>query len=378
MYHKIRNYLVFLLAILLHQTVFSQKEFHVIIQFPPHTETKNVLIEYDNGKQVVKVANSFKNNKIAISGKFYSKYATIKINYPKSKSSFHYNEFFISDQSASIRFVKQNDPLKSPLENFVLDNAWEVSATTGAKMLKAYTLNEFTDFMAYVEKFGDGINTNESILNTFNKKYNRLLFKQFEYVRQNGDDYYSFWFFRTNLLGSLKDTVPAILLETFNSTFLPDFKKSVEGKEVQKFLYGILYTKKNYAAPGFQSKDITGKPVSLKNYRGRYVLLDFWATWCGPCMDKVPLVNKLRKNYSKEKLAIIGITSDSDSAIFIKTIKDHQMNWIHIFGDSYLRQIYGDKPIPQLYLIDRTGKIIYFNWEDGYDHLEELLKKLLG
>lgn len=371
--------LLLFFQILAFQITYAQKTFNVSIQIPSCIDSKKIKISYDNGKKIISVADSFYENKINFSGTFYSKYATLMVTYPRTKTSLHYNEFFVQTKPSSILFlICPIDSLENPFEKSVLSNVLEIKNIPEAKKLTNFALTEFNDFVNFYKNYGAEINISDSMQNIANLKDILYSEKQLEYVKKNGKDYYSFWIFRTQLVNAFIDTKPKTLLTIFNAIFPEEFKKSVEGREILKKLNGRIITQKNNKAPDFDSKDIFGKVVSLKKYKGKFVLLDFWASWCSPCLEKIPLITQIRNTYPKDKLEIIGVTYDTDSSAFIKAIAEYKMNWKHIYGDINLRNVYGNKAIPSLYLIDTKGVIIYSNWEAGDDKLLSLLATLIG
>lgn len=372
---KIKQYSFTSLTFFLVQIIFAQKTFHVSIQFPISLESKKIQIKYENGKKEILVIDSIRKNKITFSGKFYSKFATIKITYPKTKTSFYYNEYFVQNRPSLLIFSEnKKDSLSNPFDNSKLVDAIEIKKTIEAKKLKDYTLLELNDLEKFYAKYEKEINTIDSMTELANIKSTILAEKELEFVKENANTYFSFWIFRTRLINEFIDTNPSLLLETFTSLFPKKIRESIEGKEAVKEITGRLFTKKNYPAPNFKTKDIFGKLISLKNYSGKYILLNFWATWCGPCLEKVPFINALRRTYSKEDLEIIGVNCDTDTIAFSNCIEKNKMNWTHIFGDSDLNKAYGNRPLPSLYLINKKGIIIYSNWEDNNDKLVTLLK----
>ena len=111
-------------------------------------------------------------------------------------------------------------------------------------------------------------------------------------------------------------------------------------------------------APGFQVKDLKGKELSLKKYRGQVVLLDFWATWCGPCIAELPNVKKAYANYKDQKFQIIGISLDRSTATLETFIKREGLAWDHYWdGDQKVSNQYGVTGIPSTFLIDGEGVI---------------------
>jgi peroxiredoxin len=132
--------------------------------------------------------------------------------------------------------------------------------------------------------------------------------------------------------------------------------------------------------PDFNEKDLDGKPLSIANYKGKVVLVDFWATWCGPCRTELPNVIKSYEKHHKDGFEIVGISLDSDKSKLTTFLTDRNMTWPQYFDgkgwENKLAQKYGVQSIPATYLIDRDGKIIGSNLR-GED-LEEAVTKALA
>ncbi|MFH1754844.1 MAG: TlpA disulfide reductase family protein, partial [Candidatus Latescibacterota bacterium] len=105
------------------------------------------------------------------------------------------------------------------------------------------------------------------------------------------------------------------------------------------------------------------KTLSIEKFKGKVVLLDFWATWCKPCLEEMPNVKRIYKQYQTEGFEIIGISLDSNKTALDSYIKKNDMNWPQFFDgggwNNALAKKYKIRSIPATYLLDRQGKIRY-------------------
>jgi peroxiredoxin len=132
--------------------------------------------------------------------------------------------------------------------------------------------------------------------------------------------------------------------------------------------------------PDFDVKDLNDKPLSIANYKGKVVLLDFWATWCGPCRQELPNVLKTYKAHHKDGFEILGISLDKERETLTSFIKENDMTWPQYFDGKYwqneLAVKYGVNSIPATYLLDGQGVIIGKNLRG--ESLEEAVTQALA
>ena len=111
-------------------------------------------------------------------------------------------------------------------------------------------------------------------------------------------------------------------------------------------------------APDFTLKDATGHIIQLSTYKGRVVLLNFWATWCEGCLMEMPWFMDFQKNYESRGLTVIGISMDDDGWKSVKPyITEKHVNYPVVIGNQNLGKLYGLNSMPMTLLIDRNGKI---------------------
>ena len=128
-------------------------------------------------------------------------------------------------------------------------------------------------------------------------------------------------------------------------------------------------------AMDFTQNNIAGKPVKLSDYRGKYVLLDFWASWCGPCRAENPNVLDNYEKYHSKGLEILGVSLDDKKDAWVKAIKDDGLEWAHVSDlkgwKNEVAKQYNINAVPSNFLIDKEGKIVAVNLRG-----EELSQKL--
>jgi len=114
-------------------------------------------------------------------------------------------------------------------------------------------------------------------------------------------------------------------------------------------------------APDFTQNDTAGRPVSLGQFRGKVVVLDFWASWCGPCRASLPTVKQMWRDYRDRDVVLVSVSLDYNLDLWREFIRENGMDWYHTSDGRYWNNAvaarYGINAIPAAYLVDRQGKI---------------------
>jgi len=134
------------------------------------------------------------------------------------------------------------------------------------------------------------------------------------------------------------------------------------------------------AAPALTFKDLAGKEVSLAALKGKVVVVDFWATWCGPCRQEIPGYIEMQKKYGKDGLVIIGVSLDQKGPKVVKKfVEANSMDYTVVMGDDKAVDAFGGfNAIPTTFLINREGRIVHQkSGAMAHAEYEELVKKAL-
>jgi peroxiredoxin len=133
-------------------------------------------------------------------------------------------------------------------------------------------------------------------------------------------------------------------------------------------------------APEFALQDSSGKTISLKNYRGKVVLLDFWATWCHGCKEEIPWFSEFARIYGAKGLTVVGISLDGDGWKVVKPFIDTaKVPYPILLGNDATAKKYGIENMPDTFLIDREGRIAaaYAGLVDK-DNVESNIRSMLS
>lgn len=171
-------------------------------------------------------------------------------------------------------------------------------------------------------------------------------------------------------LSELENLIGVLDTSMNSSTYYQAIEKRIE--VLRKVAIGQF-------APDFTLNDSTGNPISLSSLKGKILLVDFWAAWCGPCRAENPNVVKAWQKYKSKGFDVLGVSFDTNRDKWIKAIKDDKLTWTHVSDlkgwDNEAGKLYGINSIPANVLLDRDQKIIAsgLRGEDLHKKLKELL-----
>lgn len=183
-----------------------------------------------------------------------------------------------------------------------------------------------------------------------------------------------------DLLKAHAAIIDATTFEPLFNKMAKHFRESEEGKEIAAQIKTSKKTSIGKPAMDFEQTNVEGQTVKLSSLKGHYVLLDFWASWCGPCRAENPNVLKAYNRFKDKHLEILAVSLDNNKASWLTAIEKDGMPWIHVSDLKGWKNVvaiqYGIRSIPQNLLIGPDGNIIAKNLrgEALEKKLEEVLK----
>ncbi|MCX8080037.1 MAG: AhpC/TSA family protein [Bacteroidia bacterium] len=201
----------------------------------------------------------------------------------------------------------------------------------------------------------------DSLSRTFERPYNNIMSRFApeiaNLIRQNTNKF--------TCLMAIQELNPEEYKDIYTALNEGLSKKFPTNQQVMMFsrmVENMMKLQPGQIAPEIAMTDTAGKIFTLSNLRGKYVLIDFWASWCGPCRKEMPNVKKLYEKYKNKNFEILGVSLDKDKSSWIKAIKEDGLPWVHVsdlkFWECEAARDYNVQAIPYTVLLDKEGKII--------------------
>lgn len=163
-----------------------------------------------------------------------------------------------------------------------------------------------------------------------------------------------------NFIG--RQTLEATKIEKLYNALASDIKKTKSGIRVNDFVKSLKAVNIGTVAPNFSAPNPEGKNVSLKESLGKVTIIDFWASWCGPCRAENPNVVALYNEFHSKGLNIVGVSLDKDAAKWKEAIAKDQLTWTHVSNLKHwsepIAKQYNVQSIPATFILDASGKIV--------------------
>ncbi|QES90803.1 TlpA disulfide reductase family protein [Rhizosphaericola mali] len=186
--------------------------------------------------------------------------------------------------------------------------------------------------------------------------------KQKQYILNHPNEYFSLYAV-SYFMGDWKHDSTGLYL--MYESLSPNLKRLPEGLKLKEKFYKITKLINGAFAPDFAIPDTSGKIVKLSEFKGHYVLLDFWASWCIPCISQIPELKNFAEKNKNKGLKIVSISLDNNRIAWLKGIKKFGLTWINVSDikewKSKIVDDYYINSIPHAILIDKNGKILEMN-----------------
>ncbi|WP_456420683.1 thioredoxin-like domain-containing protein [Lutibacter sp.] len=329
------------------------------------SNTKQIILTYRKNANFINDTIFVHNGKFRTKGIISSPImAYLKGNIKKKGTSDpNYYSFFLEPKKINISLVedkfKQAKVIGSVTQNeyerlkLVVDPLKEEVKLINkdAKALRA-TKKSNTDKNFYNEKL-------KEISQKYSIKNNEIKAIQLKYVKKHPNSYLSAY-----LLDIYSSKISINEIKPYYSNLSPEIKTSFYAKRIKSKIELAENSEIGKPTPLFITNDIEGEEFSLEMYKGKYVLLDFWADWCVPCIKRFPDLKSIYEKYNSKGLEIVGLSLDKNIESWKKSVKKNNINtWNHIYigrqnvkGDSIFKS-FNVRTIPALILINKDGII---------------------
>ncbi len=371
---------IMLILLLAAGSIGSMAQKKVIINGTVKTDTKEYNKIYTYGNGVKADSALIKNGKFSISVPFEKPFMVLMYAEYTVKSGMMYTPYgLLIDRPGVIN-----------IDNIDLNTGMETGKVSGLGSAVLYRkFNQ--DLGEQYKKVNDGLNKKfgkywveekdpqyesfEKEKAALSKKYVGKFVEQF--VAGHPDSYVS-----VVALSGARSVLPLEEQETLYGKLSKKMQQSEDGKDIIDFIQGS-----RGSAIGSYVKDFTlntpaGKPIAFSSFKGKYVIIDFWASWCGPCKQSFPHMKEVYKNYKSDQFEIYSISIDKDKEAWLKAVEEQQFPWEQALDTKNIaHKGFAVTGVPTTYLIDPAGKILMK--EVGFDPggnsgIEKKLAELFG
>jgi peroxiredoxin len=286
---------------------------------------------------------------------------------------------FSSAQKKSSLFIgNESVTVEGDIENLNAMQARGSVSETDFILFEQTFNNYFTQLnqLSQLSNAPDASSKRDSIGQAYQKVSMEIQSKVDYFIQQKKSSYVSP--FLLVVVNQLSDDV--FLLERRYNSLSPEIQNSIYGSYIREQINNGKVGAIGTEAMDFTQADTAGLPISLSSFKGKYVLVDFWASWCKPCRMENPNVLSAYDRFKAKNFTILGVSLDRSREAWIKAIQDDKLAWSQVsdlkFWNNAVAQQYRIQQIPQNFLIDPNGKIVGKNLRGA--ELDSKLCALLG
>jgi thiol-disulfide isomerase/thioredoxin len=338
---------------------YSQDSSFVTVHYPADLPAKMIYVDYSDGKTYFRKTFDSSSD-ITFKKPRYWRYADVIVYYPDTahQKTWILNTFWVGSQPAEIYIVPDSNG-SHHIQRYRLKNAYSV-ADSGRTQLDLFEKSIADSITTTYEL--ERQHHSDSLDKAADTLFTRSAYRKLAFLRQIRPSYFQRWLFRTKLASNHLLPVDT-LLNAYHSLFPDSLQNEPEGRYVRTLIERRLGPSLGKTAPHYTLHATTGRTITSENTHGKYVLFDFWASWCGPCVAEMPKISDLHSQYDTSKLLIVSITLDAHEKDFLEAADRLHMTWPLIFGNEDIVNHFDVAPIPALFLMDPEGKIIYKSLE---------------
>jgi len=346
----------------------QQKDFKILGTAPASKNGCKVYLDYQADNKLVEDSAVVKNGRFSFSG------ATQELSYARMVFD-HENKgrYWVMNVGDRFYFYIANETY-----NVRVTDSLKKATVSGSATHKAYAgfLKQIGGgFMNIIDSANNEMRAVAAITDTaaaykaqmavrekYDKKFEQMRINEQKFVKENPDSYFSIV-----ALTDVANSHPMSEVELLYNGLSEKIRATVPGKEMKARIAALHSIQIGKQAPEFEQPDVNDKPVKLSDFRGKYVLVDFWASWCHPCREENPNLKKAYVAFKDKGLEVLAVSLDNKQTrnAWIKAIETDGLPWIHVSDlkgwQNEVAVLYGIRAVPQNYLVDPQGKIVAQN-----------------